>query len=582
MQVSGVTGWVLASYNDYQIGNVWTINPPSNAITSAPIPAGGLTVAHLWRFFWEDGSGDINTLPTPGVVANEPACPSSSATPTLSNTATASTTPTPSNTPSITPSNSASPSYTPSATASPSNTQIATPSITPSNSVSTSFSSSPSATASATATVTSSASQTNTGSATATSSPGIASNGLLVDLRAEDYNATSGMWINRVSVGNVSEANGDFGPLAGATAASIPSKCVVSGMPAVCFNATSAGVSQQLVTAFPTLSSSTIWGPSDWSIEMWVYSAGDETSTGLAPVFQWGQRPGTACDSAAIGVGAAATTGATTYYNTGTATSCTSGWASQSSNTGGTLLQTGFGYRPRINTWHHIVVTYTGTTNSPPLTQTIYLDGVTNSATSSLSLAIRRDMLRLGAWVDASSAVAIAQFRIHDGPLSLPQVQFNYGQFSGVYVHTQTPSITSTPSPSSTVTATSTTSATGTQTRSSSNTASSTGSPSNTASSSNTPTSSQIATSSSTVSTSLTASATVSKSVSSSMTPTPTATLHYIGRSTLIELRAIDYDAVNGVWDNRLTTGAVSFANGVSALVTGIAVIHSTRVQCEY
>ena len=94
--VNGTSGYVVSSLNDYSAGNVWTITPGSGNVVSSPVPASGLAVSHLWRFSWEDGSGDLmaNGFPSvPGGEAGEPACPSMSATPL----------PTTSQTPSFTP-----------------------------------------------------------------------------------------------------------------------------------------------------------------------------------------------------------------------------------------------------------------------------------------------------------------------------------------------------------------------------------------------------------------------------------------------------------------------------------------------
>ena len=260
-------------------------------------------------------------------------------------------------------------------------------------------------------------------------------------------------------------------------------------------------------------------------------------------MFQWGQRPGTTCDSGAFGVGFSTDSGAL-YHS-----ACNFAWAAQASATGGTLLQSGAGYAPRQGTWNHVAITYTGTSSVPVLTETVYLDGVANSAHSSLSLAIRRDVLRLGSWVDGGATVALAQFRIHDGALTAAQIAYNYAQSSGAYVPSQTP----TPTPSTTGTPTQSPSPTSTETPS--------GTPS--------PSGTQIASLSATPSPSSTGSKTSTATVSTSVSATPTPTIAFITAGILVDLQAIDYNAGAGSWNNRATTApVVSLANGDFLAVT--------------
>ena len=518
--VNNVTGYVISSLNDYAAGNVWTISPGSGAIVSSPIPASGLSVSHLWRFFWEDGSGDLMTsgFPrVPGGEAGEPPCPSMSATPVPTTSRTPSFTPSVTASPSFTPSSSQTPSNTPSNSGSPTTTPIGTtsnsPSTTPSGSITATQTSSASNTASATLSPTSSV----TSSPTATSTTLFATANLLVYLLASDFNATGdAVWPNRAAASGrrPSYGNGSFAPVSGA-----PFYNVIDGVPAVTFPTINGVRSQYSAasTAFPQ-TGDTIWSGSDWTIEFWVYSDGSLSTTGgYAPVVQWGARPGTTCDSAAVGIGASTTAGASTFSN------CDSAWTSQPMLNDGTSSEPGFGFRPAPLEWHHVVFTYTGTASSPQLVFSQYLDGQLNAQKTSFSPAIRKDDIRIGSWTDQGATVSIAVLRVHNGALTAAQVAYNYAQFAPFAVvtvtstktssSTRTPSMTITPSPS------------GTQIDSLSNTPSS--------------------------------------SITASRTPTPTSTIQYqTTGGILIYLNAADYDAATGLWDNRATTGVVSFANG--------------------
>ena len=45
-----------------------------------------------------------------------------------------------------------------------------------------------------------------------------------------------------------------------------------------------------------------MYGTSDWTFEAWVYPL-NEQNANESPVLQWARRPGTTCDSAAVGLG---------------------------------------------------------------------------------------------------------------------------------------------------------------------------------------------------------------------------------------------------------------------------------------
>ena len=107
--VGNTTGWVISSAADYFLGNVLTNTQAGDGtsscgqlISSAPIPASGLGLNHLWHLFWTDGSGDLNGIPQAiavgGVAPTQ--CASPSFTPTQTASITPSHTPTSSKTPS--------------------------------------------------------------------------------------------------------------------------------------------------------------------------------------------------------------------------------------------------------------------------------------------------------------------------------------------------------------------------------------------------------------------------------------------------------------------------------------------------
>ena len=84
--VDGVTGWILTSYAAYGSGSVLTASSTcassdatcctagSGGLTLAPIPATGMSTAHLFRLFWSDGAGDITSLPASPAVAGQSTC----------------------------------------------------------------------------------------------------------------------------------------------------------------------------------------------------------------------------------------------------------------------------------------------------------------------------------------------------------------------------------------------------------------------------------------------------------------------------------------------------------------------------
>ena len=261
--VDGVTGWVISSYADYSAGNVLTVSNTcgsgAKTLALAPIPATGLSVNQLFRRLWADGSGDVTAVPPAPAIGSQPDCPTISNTPvptiTPSATASASTTSTPSITGSIT----ATPPVTNSPGASPTNTPTLT--------------SSPSTTATNTASITSSPSNTQTAAATPTSTPPVRIAGrLLVELHADDYlaDSTGAVWDNRATAGTPSLANGDFVTPVGGTANGNPSYGFVGPLSvgAIVFDARTDGIPKSLDAGFAAFPTTSIYGQSDWTVEM--------------------------------------------------------------------------------------------------------------------------------------------------------------------------------------------------------------------------------------------------------------------------------------------------------------------------
>jgi hypothetical protein len=529
--VEGVTGWVLSPANGYAAGWVLTrdadtstcTNPAcclgasNNGVTlrAAPVPAGGLTKAHVWKMMWEDGSGDVAAVPAAAAFAAAPACPTASVTPLVTSTAS------PSNTASNTPS----PSNTPSNTASPSGTQISSLSNTPSTSLSSSI----------TPTSTASPSTTGTPTPTATSSSAYRVAGKLwIDLNAADFDdsaLTSGVgvpvWDNRATVGAISPTNGDFVGLA--DPATWPRKVTYGfpGMAAVLFNHSTDGVADRLFanhSSFP--GSNSFYGASDWSLEAWINTDGWNSAGFENGVFQWGPRNAQACQGASLGIGSHGTWGAGGH------------WACDHSYNGpsdATELIAGAWYQPTRDKWHHVVLAYTGPSHpTAAYTYYVYVDGTLMRTYTNRVLAIVKvTPLMLGAHfsgagytgVDIPGRFALARLRMHDGFLTAADITYNY--LSEGLQFQATPSTTQTPSSTPSVTA------------SPSNTPSNTGTPTQT------PTATQV------------------ESLTPTRTPSATPPIK-VASSLLIDLRAEDYDdtVLPGQWRNRASTAAFSNTAG--------------------
>ena len=235
------------------------------------------------------------------------------------------------------------------------------------------------------------------------------------------------------------------------------------------------------------------------------------------------------------------------------------------------------GYRPAVNKWHHVVVTYTGSgAQAGGQTEKVWVDGYLASSYTGRVLNIDSTTdprIRLGSWWDTGAngyamygSFALNTLRIHDGALPDAAVAFNFAAEAPRFIPTQTPTKTGTASRTATASVSATSSLSGTPSNSGSTTATASGTPPNTA----TPSSTQLGTNSITGSTSLSASITPSTSLSASVSATgsstalpttsssPTATQSSpvrVARSLLIDLHAEDYDPATANWMNRAGTG---------------------------
>jgi len=350
---------------------------------------------------------------------------------------------------------------------------------------------------------------------------------LLVELRADDLTADATgapVWPNRAAAPGsaYTAANGHF--VATGTAASWPAYTYAgaTAVGAVTFAGTSDGSAPDFMeAAWQAFPATSVYGQSDWSVEMWVAPSEWQVNQ-ESPVFQWGGRPGTSCNSAYIGVGSHPSWGAGGHWGGGCDIAFTGPGQFVTQPAGAT------GFRPLPGQFHHLVLTYSGSPalSDTPFVETLYLNGQVNRVYTNRQLAIPRTVnMRLGTWAgnDIVGQFSLASLRVHDGCLTAGDVIANYNTDALLYMPTPTPTATVTSSASTTASITASASAT------------------------------QIATPSET------ASASGSRTASATMTPT---TLYAAATRVLIDLHAVDYDDATGAWDNRATAGAVSAANG--------------------
>ena len=299
--VSGETGWVLSSMSGYTSGSVLSLAPcagsaaccPEGAagLALAPIPATGLATSHLFQLTWLDGSGDLASIPSVPAVDAQPACPSISASPVPTLSPTGSLSPSAS----LTGSSTGTASGTPSSSGSSGSTSSETSTVTPS----------PSGTPPETGTPSGSAAPTGTPTPTPTSSSPVRVAGrLIVELQAADFapnpadllTGYPSTWDNRATPGAVSLDNGDFTTTGPPNTQPTLIAAGPNGVPAVSFDPaldSAADFLEAGVASFPT---SSIYGTSDWSVELWVMHSGWQSGAGENAVFQWGARPGTSCN----------------------------------------------------------------------------------------------------------------------------------------------------------------------------------------------------------------------------------------------------------------------------------------------
>lgn len=383
--------------------------------------------------------------------------------------------------------------------------------------------------------------------------------GLVVDLRAADFGAANAgggypaVWDNRAlgAPGNVSAANGDF-VATGGSAAYNPTFGAVGplGTPAVVFDPRADGVADRLESAYTAYAPSSIFGASEWSVEMWAWTPpGYDDPSGETPVLQWGARPGTACNSAYFGLGAHPDRGAGGHWG-----ACEAGFGP----TDTTEAVNATWVRPRAGVLNHVAWAYClGALGSGvPSVESVYVNGALSRAYPGRQLSIARAVnLRLGQFAgggDAAGVFALAALRVHDGCLTAGDVAANYAAEAPLYVATPSPTASGTGSASGTP------AATGTGTSTQVTTLSGTGSPSATPSPSGTP------------------------------SGTPAYAVPAGGR-TYVDLRAADYDPATGVWRNRAAanqtppltqagghfgpTGVAGFSTPSKAAVNGLEAV---------
>ena len=169
----------------------------------------------------------------------------------------------------------------------------------------------------------------------------------------------------------------------------------------------------------------------------------------VQPVYQYGPRAASPCQSLFVGVGSQVA------YGAGGAYSCDIYYSDVPGST--TLVPQYNGYSLTLRQWHHVAWTYTGLTNTPVNVWSLYVDGKISTVVPSRVLNILRNPTGhiIGAFKSTAGAYtvgnfAISKLRIHDGCLTAAEVAYNFAQEAPLFIPSPSMTASTTPSPSST------------------------------------------------------------------------------------------------------------------------------------
>ena len=219
---------------------------------------------------------------------------------------------------------------------------------------------------------------------------------LVVNLDARNVGGTPGTWVNQAP------GLGDF------TAAGNPSVQTIAGQSAMVFD----GIDDAFIGP---VAPSTLTGASSRSIEMWAYNPTIDSNE--ETMIAWGKR-GTGAADCAFNYGSNSSYGAFTGYG----------------------ADMGWGGTPSPSQWHHLVLTYDGTTlavydntvlsNSKALTLATATGQHINLAAQNSSAGAPIFLNEFDGTQMAGS-LAIAVVRIHTGVLTVNQINANFDKDSG-------------------------------------------------------------------------------------------------------------------------------------------------------